>query len=147
MAALMVFAATRIAVAAPVPIRLDLDEFDRAKTTAVLPNGIMLAYVDLGDRRGPPVVLIHGYTDSARDWFPLIPFLDQGSRLIIVDLRGHGRSSKPECCYSRTDFAYDIKLLLDELKIERADILGHSLGSIVARASRNSGRSACVALF
>jgi pimeloyl-ACP methyl ester carboxylesterase len=134
MAALMVFAATRIAVAAPVPIRLDLDEFDRAKTTAVLPNGIMLAYVDLGDRRGPPVVLIHGYTDSARDWFPLIPYLDQGSRLIIVDLRGHGRSSKPECCYSRTDFAYDIKLLLDELKIERADILGHSLGSIVAQS-------------
>jgi pimeloyl-ACP methyl ester carboxylesterase len=130
----MVVAATQIAVAASSSLRLDLDRFDRANTAAELPNGMMLAYVELGDRRGPPVVLIHGYTDSARDWVPLIPYLDQRSRLIIIDLRGHGRSSKPECCYSRTDFAYDIKLLLDKLKIERADVIGHSLGSIVAQS-------------
>ena len=120
-AGLMVVAATQIAVAASSSLRLDLDKFDRANTAAELPNGITLAYIALGDRRGPPVVLIHGYTDSARDWVPLIPYLDQRSLLIIIDLRGHGRSSKPECCYSRTDFAYDIKLLLDKLKIERAE--------------------------
>jgi len=53
--------------------------------------------------------------------------------LILVDLRGHGRSGKPECCYSRFDFAYDIKLLLDALAVQKADIVGHSLGSIVAQ--------------
>jgi pimeloyl-ACP methyl ester carboxylesterase len=78
-------------------------------------------------------VLIHGYTDSARDWVPLLPYLSTGFRLILVDIRGHGRSSKPECCYSRLDFAYDIKLLLDALGIARADIVGHSLGSIIAQ--------------
>ncbi len=40
---------------------------------------------------------------------------------------------KPDCCYSRVDFAYDVKLFLDHFSIERADVAGHSLGSIVAQ--------------
>jgi pimeloyl-ACP methyl ester carboxylesterase len=79
------------------------------------------------------VVLIHGYTDSARDWVPLLPYISSDLHLILVDLRGHGKSSKPECCYTRLDFAYDIKLLLDQLHIGKAAIVGHSLGSIVAQ--------------
>jgi pimeloyl-ACP methyl ester carboxylesterase len=112
---------------------MNLDEFDKAKQTVLLPNGITLGYVEFGDPAGPPMVLIHGYTDSARDWVPLVPYLPKGSRLILVDIRGHGVSSKPECCYSRVDFAYDIKLLLDTLGVERADIVGHSLGSIISQ--------------
>lgn len=46
---------------------------------------------------------------------------------------GHGRSDKPECCYTKIDFAYDIKLLLDALHIERADVVGHSLGSLITQ--------------
>ena len=83
----------------------------------MLPDGERLAYLQMGDPRGRPVVLIHGYTDNARDWVPLIPYLSPKDRLIVVDLRGHGRSAKPECCYTRFDFAYDIKLLLDALHI------------------------------
>jgi pimeloyl-ACP methyl ester carboxylesterase len=64
---------------------------------------------------------------------PLVPYLSPAFRLILVDIRGHGRSGKPECCYTRLDFAYDIKLLLDTLGVARADIVGHSLGSIVAQ--------------
>jgi len=79
------------------------------------------------------VVLIHGYTDNARDWVPLLPYLSKRFRLILVDIRGHGKSSKPECCYTRLDFAYDIKLLLDALSIRQADVIGHSLGSIIAQ--------------
>jgi len=119
--------------AAPPPLRIDLDAFDAMKKTVALPNGEALAYIDMGNRSGPPVVLIHGYTDSARDWVPLIPYLSKQLRLILVDLRGHGSSSKPECCYTRFDFAYDIKLLLDALKIPTADIVGHSLGSIIGQ--------------
>jgi pimeloyl-ACP methyl ester carboxylesterase len=99
----------------------------------LLPNNQHLAYIDMGNPQGPPVVLIHGYTDNARDWVPLIPYLSPKFRLIVVDIRGHGRSDKPECCYARIDFAYDIKLLLDALHIARADVVGHSLGSMITQ--------------
>jgi pimeloyl-ACP methyl ester carboxylesterase len=115
------------------PNAIDLDRFDAAKRTVALSDGIELAYVEMGDPHGQLVVLIHGYTDNARDWVPLIPYLSSKDRLIVVDIRGHGRSSKPECCYTRLDFAYDIKLLLDALKVQRADIVGHSLGSVIAQ--------------
>jgi pimeloyl-ACP methyl ester carboxylesterase len=115
------------------PAKIDLDAFDAAKKSVALPDGVTLAYVSLGDPQGPPVVLIHGYTDNARDWVPLVPYLSSHFHLILVDLRGHGRSSKPECCYTRLDFAYDVKLLLDALRISRADIVGHSMGSYVAQ--------------
>jgi pimeloyl-ACP methyl ester carboxylesterase len=110
-----------------------LESFDGQKRAVALPNGETLAYLDIGRHDGTPVVLIHGYTDSARDWAPVAPLLAPAFHLIIVDLRGHGTSSKPDCCYTRFDFAYDIKLLLDRLHIERADVVGHSLGSLVAQ--------------
>jgi pimeloyl-ACP methyl ester carboxylesterase len=121
------------AKAADAPEAINLDRFDGLKRTVALSDGIQLAYLEMGNPHGQPVVLIHGYTDNARDWVPLIPYLSRNDRLIVVDIRGHGRSSKPECCYARLDFAYDIKLLLDRLKVERADLVGHSLGSIITQ--------------
>lgn len=112
---------------------IDLDTFESLKRSVRLADGITLAYLTMGDPTGEPVVLIHGYTDSARDWVPLIPYLSKRFHLIVVDLRGHGRSSKPDCCYTLPDFAYDIVLLLDSLKIAKADIVGHSLGSLIAQ--------------
>jgi pimeloyl-ACP methyl ester carboxylesterase len=129
--ALLLPAVGHLASAPPPPI--DLDAFDAMKKTAQLPDGVTLAYIDTGNPTGPPVVLIHGYTDNARDWVPLLPHLSKRFRLILVDIRGHGKSSKPECCYTRLDFAYDIKLLLDALSIRQADVIGHSLGSIIAQ--------------
>ena len=116
----------------PTP-KIDLDAFDASKKTIALPNGETLAYIERGDHSGPAVVLIHGYTDNARDWVPMLPYLSARYRLVLVDIRGHGQSSKPECCYTRLDFAYDIKLLLDALGVRKADIVGHSLGSIIAQ--------------
>jgi pimeloyl-ACP methyl ester carboxylesterase len=118
---------------APPRLEIDLDAFDASKKLIALPDGESLAYVERGSRSGPAVVLIHGYTDNARDWVPMLPYLSKRDRLILVDIRGHGRSSKPECCYTRIDFAYDIKLLLDALGVRKADIVGHSLGSIIAQ--------------
>jgi pimeloyl-ACP methyl ester carboxylesterase len=110
-----------------------IENFDRRKTSTVLSNGQTIAYIEAGSKQAPAVVLIHGYTDSARDWLPVEPLLEKRFRLIIVDLRGHGASGKPECCYTRFDFAYDIELLLRSLQIRTADVVGHSLGSIVAQ--------------
>jgi pimeloyl-ACP methyl ester carboxylesterase len=126
-------AAAAAAATAP-KLGVDLDAFDAGKRSVALPNGESLAYVERGAPRGPAVVLIHGYTDNARDWVPMLPYLSKRYRLILVDIRGHGRSGKPECCYTRIDFAYDIKLLLDHLGIPKADIVGHSLGSIIAQS-------------
>jgi pimeloyl-ACP methyl ester carboxylesterase len=119
--------------AGPPPLKINLDEFDARKKVVLLPDSEHLAYVEMGDPHGRPVILVHGYTDNARDWVPMIPYLSGKLRLIAVDIRGHGRSDKPECCYTRIDFAYDIKLLLDTLHIARADIVGHSLGSLITQ--------------
>ncbi len=127
-------ASTAAAPAAPAPrAPINLAAFDRSERRVRLPDGITLGYVDRGPRDGRPVVLIHGYTNDARNWAPLLPYLDTRLRLILVDLRGHGASSKPPCCYDRIDMAYDVRLLMDHLGIRRADVIGHSLGSIIAQ--------------
>ena len=114
-------------------LSVDLNEFDARKHIAHLPNGEALGYIDMGNPTGTPVVLIHGYTDNARDWVPMLPYLSKDFRLILVDLRGHGKSGKPDCCYTRFDFAFDVILLMDELKLPKAAFVGHSLGSIVGQ--------------
>jgi pimeloyl-ACP methyl ester carboxylesterase len=131
---LMLLGLLPVAAAAQAPLTAaHLDQFDARKAAVALRNGEKLAYIDAGPRDAPPLVLIHGYTDSARDWAPIAPPLTPQFRLIIVDLRGHGASGKPDCCYTRFDFAYDIKLLLDALHIRTTNVAGHSLGSIVAQ--------------
>jgi pimeloyl-ACP methyl ester carboxylesterase len=126
-------AAGAAAAAAPAISISDLAHYDAQKKFAHLGNGLTLAYLDVGPRTAPAVVLIHGYTDSARDWQPIVPLLSTTFRLIVVDLRGHGASDKPGCCYTRFDFADDVKRLLSHLNIATASIVGHSLGSLVAQ--------------
>lgn len=98
-----------------------------------LANGMTLGYVELGDPKNPPLVYLHGYTNSSLGYVPLGRLLARDYRVFLLDQRGHGISDKPDCCYSRVDFAYDVKLFLDQFGIERAAIVGHSLGSIVAQ--------------
>jgi pimeloyl-ACP methyl ester carboxylesterase len=111
---------------------IDQAKWTELKRTVDLPNVQILKYVELGDPKGPPVVLLHGYTDNSRSWSLIVPYLES-FRLFAIDQRGHGDSSKPDCCYTLTDMAYDVKLFLDALKIERATVVGHSLGSMVAQ--------------
>jgi pimeloyl-ACP methyl ester carboxylesterase len=117
-------------------------DWNTAKRRARLPNGISLAYVELGNPKGRPVLLVHGYTDSSRSWSLPAPHLAEWYRLILVDLRGHGASSAPECCYTISDMTYDLRLLLDHLKIDKVDFVGHSLGSMIGQmfAQRYSER-------
>jgi pimeloyl-ACP methyl ester carboxylesterase len=78
------------------------------------------------------VILLHGYTDNSRSWSLVAPYL-KNLRIFAIDQRGHGDSDKPECCYTLMDMAFDVKLFLDALKIEKASVVGHSLGSMVAQ--------------
>jgi hypothetical protein len=76
---LLVPAAGHVANAPPAlpsaVLQVDLDAFDAMKKSVALPDGVTFAYIDTGNPAGPPVVLIHGYTDNARDWVPLLPYL------------------------------------------------------------------------
>lgn len=93
-------------------------------------NGIELFHECLGS--GPPLLLIHGLGSSGDDWaFQREDFAHQ-HRLILVDLRGSGRSGKPAGPYSIAQFAADLWALLDLLGIDTLDVLGFSLGGSVA---------------
>ena len=98
-----------------------------------LANGIRLAYVELGDPKDEPLLLLHGFTDTSRSWSILAPYM-KGYRLLILDQRGHGDADAPECCYSPSQYAFDAKLFLDALGVNRAAVAGHSMGSMVAMA-------------
>lgn len=117
------------AVDIPVPTQA---EWADAKKTVKLANGVTLAYVEMGNSEGKPTLLIHGYTDNSRSWSLIAPYLTE-RRLLAIDLRGHGKSDAPQCCYGYADFANDAALFLDAMGIAKADVIGHSLGSLTAQ--------------
>jgi non-heme chloroperoxidase len=92
-----------------------------------------LPYVEQGDATGVPVVMLHGVTDSWRSFEHVLPHLPDDIRAIAVTQRGHGEAAKPERGYLIEDLAGDVVDLLDGLGIERAVLLGHSMGSWVAQ--------------
>jgi soluble epoxide hydrolase/lipid-phosphate phosphatase len=96
-------------------------------------NGIRLAVHESGS--GPPVVLLHGFPELAYSWRHQVPALAAaGYRAIAPDQRGYGMSSKPDGVseYSIQRLIDDVTGLLDELDIERAIIVGHDWGALLA---------------
>ena len=81
---------------------------------------------------GEPLLLIHGLGSCVADWDPQIEYFRQGYRVIAVDLRGHGQSSKPQDGYSIERFARDMAGLLDALETGPVHVAGLSLGGMVA---------------
>lgn len=81
---------------------------------------------------GPPLLLIHGLGSGGADWAFQLDALGRGRMLILPDLRGAGRSTRPAGPYSIAQFADDLWALLDALGIGCADALGFSLGGAVA---------------
>ncbi len=100
---------------------------------AVLANGVRLNYVHSGPREGPAVIMLHGITDSAFSFSRVLPLLPPELRVIVIDQRGHGDSDRPADGYTMDDFAGDVLGLMDVLGIARATLVGHSMGSFVAR--------------
>jgi pimeloyl-ACP methyl ester carboxylesterase len=99
-----------------------------AKRSAV--GDIELSVVDAGD--GEPVLLLHGFPDSARLWRRQVPaLLDAGYRVIAPDLRGFGESDAPECveAYGLPVIFNDTVGLLDRLEVERTNVVGHDWGA------------------
>jgi pimeloyl-ACP methyl ester carboxylesterase len=131
--ALALMACVLVTISVPAAAQPTTDQAAWAlfKKEVRLPSGIRLAYVEAGDPKGDPLLLLHGFTDSSRSFSPMVPYLGR-YRLLIPDQRGHGASDAPECCYGSSQFAYDARLFLDALGVKRAAVVGHSLGSMVA---------------
>lgn len=81
---------------------------------------------------GEPVLLIHGLGSCTEDWAPQIAHFSQGYKVIAVDLRGHGRSTKPRTGFSIERFSQDLAALLDALETGPAHVVGISLGGMIA---------------
>lgn len=95
-------------------------------------NGsVRLAYETRGD--GPPLLLIHGLGYARWGWGPIADLLSERFRLVLFDNRGIGGSDCPPGPYSTGDMARDALAVLDAAGIERAHVLGTSLGGMIAQ--------------
>lgn len=84
---------------------------------------------------GPPVLLIHGYTQTGRAWRPLVAPLLATHTVVVPDLRGIGMSSlAAEGDYHKASAAADLKSLIDHLGYDQMDVVGHDIGLMVAYA-------------
>lgn len=97
-----------------------------------LSTGIDMHYVEKGQGNGHVLIFLHGYTDSWRSFERNLPLISKKFHVYALDQRGHGDSSRPACCYTQDDFVADVAAFMDALKIRRATIVGHSMGSFVA---------------
>ena len=119
--------------------------FEPTKQTVVLSTGIRMAYVEAGRPGGPAVILLHGYTDTSRSFFPTLEALERAEtdlHVYALDLRGHGGSSMPtgpgcaaapEQCFSPAALASDVLAFMEHKGLLKAHVVGHSNGSLVAQ--------------
>lgn len=98
-----------------------------------LPSGVTLQYAETGRPDGEPILMLHGYTDSWYSFSRVLPELAPKYRGIAITQRGHGDSDRPGS-YTGDDFAADVDAFMEALGIERATIVGHSMGSFVAQS-------------
>jgi pimeloyl-ACP methyl ester carboxylesterase len=98
-----------------------------------LPSGLCLHVAEQGSSDGRAVLMLHGYADSWFSYSRILPLLPPRLRAVVPDQRGHGESDHPMNGYAPDDFAQDANYLLDTLGIDRAVVVGHSMGSFIAR--------------
>jgi pimeloyl-ACP methyl ester carboxylesterase len=84
--------------------------------------------------RGPVVVLIHGYAETSDSWAPLAAELVKSYTVVVPDLRGIGRSSTPPGGYDKKTQAADIRAVVTTLGFDRASVVSHDIGIMVAYA-------------
>ena len=104
-------------------------------------HGDRIVYRDAG--HGHALLLIHGMAGSSATWRAIIPQLSKKYRVIAPDLLGHGMSAKPRGDYSLGAFAVFLRDLLDELGVDRATVIGQSLGGGIAMQFVHQHRDYC----
>lgn len=92
-------------------------------------NGLSFYYEEQG--KGPPLILGHSLTLDGQMYAAALPLLAREHRVINIDLRGHGRSAKPDVPFSLEDMAEDVYQLMQALKLEDAFYAGLSMGGMI----------------
>ncbi|MBS0320934.1 MAG: alpha/beta hydrolase [Proteobacteria bacterium] len=119
------------ALAASAPGRAQDFAFTGFTTTSITTNGVTL-YVRHGGH-GPGVVLLHGYGETGDMWAPLARELARDHTVIVPDLRGMGLSSQPTAGgFDKKTQAADVAGVMTALGVERADVVAHDIGNMVA---------------
>jgi pimeloyl-ACP methyl ester carboxylesterase len=95
-------------------------------------DGMRVHYQNYGDGKDA-LVFVHGWTCNLTFWKLNIPAFPKHTRVIAVDLPGHGQSDKPEITYSMDLFARAVDAVLLDAKVERATLVGHSMGTPAIR--------------
>jgi pimeloyl-ACP methyl ester carboxylesterase len=114
-----------------VPAHAEGQESDSSSRTADV-EGVKFHYLTAG--QGPAVVLLHGYAETSRMWRPIIPVLAKKFRVIAPDLPGIGDSSIPADGLDMKSAATRIHALVRSLDVEKARVVGHDIGLMVAYA-------------
>jgi pimeloyl-ACP methyl ester carboxylesterase len=94
-------------------------------------NGIKIWYATFGPAKGEPVILLHGGLANANYWGKQVRALEGRYRVIVMDSRGHGRSTRNDQAYGYDLMASDVIGLMDFLHIPKAAIVGWSDGAII----------------
>ena len=113
-------------------VQARLQRGDIAQEAISLLRPEQIHFRELGPRDGVPVILIHGLTGSLGTWDRVAEFLSHNYRVIAYDQRGHGQTPAVGENYSNATMANDLRGLLDLLGIQRAHIIGHSMGGRTA---------------
>jgi 2-hydroxymuconate-semialdehyde hydrolase len=98
-------------------------------------RGVRLYYFAAGTRGvGEPIVLVHGFPGSSLLWRGVVPLLPAGHRIVVLDQLGFGRSDRPGVAdLSAAGHADRLLAFMDDLRIERACVVGHGMGGAVAQ--------------
>lgn len=98
---------------------------------------------EMGPDKGVPVLLVHGLAGaSLTEWYQIAPKLAVDRRVIMVDHRGHGLSARGDLRFEVSDDADDLAGVLDALETGKVDVVGYSMGGVIAQAlaTRHPGR-------
>ncbi|HZR85751.1 MAG TPA: alpha/beta hydrolase [Bradyrhizobium sp.] len=117
----------------PAMARAQFEPFPSSFKTRTIPANGTRIYVRVGGK-GPAVILIHGFGDTGDMWAKLAADLVRDHTVVVPDLRGMGLSAKPADGYDKWNQAADMRAVLDALGIDRAAVVGHDIGTMVAYA-------------
>jgi pimeloyl-ACP methyl ester carboxylesterase len=121
------------ALALTLPTAAQVQRFPTSFRTQDIQTDGARIHVRVGGQ-GPAVVLLHGFGDTGDMWAPLAADLARDHVVVVPDLRGMGLSSHPDGGYDKRTQAADIRSVLTQLGVDRAAIVGHDIGTMVAYA-------------